>query len=83
MLLLLFVCLLSGPATDDKHCFDCLLVVSTINLFGPGCTNIMKISKMKRKQIGAGPYNGRSNESKKIKEIVLTHLALAEKVPQY
>ena len=29
----LFVCLLSGPATDDKHCF---LVVSTINLLGPG-----------------------------------------------
>ena len=28
----------SGPATDDKHCFDCLLVVSTINLLGPGRT---------------------------------------------
>ena len=32
----LFVCF-SGPATDDKHCFDCLLV-STINLLGPGRT---------------------------------------------
>ena len=32
----LFVCLFSGPATDDKHCFDCLFVVSTINLLGPG-----------------------------------------------
>ena len=31
----LFVCF-SGPATDDKHCFDCLFVVSTINLLGPG-----------------------------------------------
>ena len=29
----------SGPATDDKHCFDCLLVVSTINLLGPGRTD--------------------------------------------
>ena len=34
----LFVCLFSGPATDDKHCFDCLFVVSTINLLGPGRT---------------------------------------------
>ena len=23
------VCLLSGPATDDKNCFDCLFLVST------------------------------------------------------
>ena len=37
-LILLFVCLLSGPATDDKHCFDCLLSVSTIKLLGPGRT---------------------------------------------
>ena len=34
----LFACFFSGPATDDKHCFDCLLV-STINLLGPGRTS--------------------------------------------
>ena len=38
VIILLFVCLLSGPATDDKHCFDCVLLVSTINLLGPGRT---------------------------------------------
>ena len=38
-IILLFVCLLSGPATDDKHFFDCFsLVVSTINFLGPGRT---------------------------------------------
>ena len=45
----LFVCLFSGPATDDKHCFDCLFVVSTINgmewnrLAGTGVATAQKI----------------------------------------
>ena len=34
-----FCLFVSGPATDDKHCFDCLLVVSTIDLLGPGRTD--------------------------------------------
>ena len=42
----LFVCLFSGPATDDKHCFDCLFVVSTINLLGPGRTLMMIVIMM-------------------------------------
>ena len=53
ILLLLFVCLLSGPATDDKHCFDCLLVVSTINLFGPGRTNENKQNEKKTNGSGS------------------------------
>ena len=37
--ILLFVCFCSGPATYDKHICDCLFVVSTINLLGPGRTD--------------------------------------------
>ena len=37
-IMLLFVCFCSGPATYDKHICDCLFVVSTINLLGPGRT---------------------------------------------
>ena len=38
IVILLFVCFCSGPATDDKHFCDCLFPVSTINLLGPGGT---------------------------------------------
>ena len=55
----LFVCLFSGPATDDKHCFDCLFVVSTINLLGPGRTeeNTIKhltMFKIEKSESGSG-----------------------------
>ena len=36
-----FCLFVSGPAIDDKHCFDCLLVVSTIDLLGPGRTVVL------------------------------------------
>ena len=35
---LLVVCFLFGPATDEKHFRDSLFVESTINLLGPGRT---------------------------------------------
>ena len=38
IVILLFVCFCSGPATDDKYFCDCLFVVSVINLLGPGRT---------------------------------------------
>ena len=47
MINIAFCLFVSGPATDDKHCFDCLLVVSTINLFGPGRTNENKQNEKK------------------------------------
>ena len=47
--ILLFVCF-SGPATDDKHCFDCLLV-STINLLGPRRTEENTIKHLKMLKI--------------------------------
>ena len=53
------VCLLSGPATDDKQCFNCLFVVSTINLLGPGRTedNTIKhltMFKIEKSESGSG-----------------------------
>ena len=53
--ILLFVCLLSGPATDDKHSFDCLLVVSTINLLGSGRTkNIVILGQFRTRDLSRG-----------------------------
>ena len=56
-----FCLFVSGPATDDKHCFDCLLVVSTIDLLGPGRTeeNIKKhltMSKNRESESGFRAY---------------------------
>ena len=58
--ILLFVCLfLFRSCTDDKHICDCLFVVSTINLLGPGRTeeNTIKhltMFKIEKSESGSG-----------------------------
>ena len=71
MINIAFCLFVSGPATDDKHCFDCLLVVSTIDLLGPGRTeenikNHLTMSKNRESESGFEAYTikAKRNETK-------------------